>query len=44
MPSALVLVDTNVLVYAEDRSHADKHRAARAWLYRALSDDGGASR
>jgi predicted nucleic acid-binding protein len=32
MPNVLVHVDTNILVYAEDRSHADKHRAARAWL------------
>jgi predicted nucleic acid-binding protein len=32
MPNVLVLVDTNVLVYAEDRGHTDKHRLARAWL------------
>lgn len=33
MPSgSTVFVDTNVLVYAEDRAHADKHRAARQWL------------
>ena len=25
-------VDTNVLIYAYDRSAADKHRAARRWL------------
>ena len=36
MPSAsTVFVDTNVLLYAEDRAHADKHRRARDWL-RAL--------
>lgn len=36
MPSAsTVFVDTNVLLYAEDRAHPDKHRAARDWL-RAL--------
>jgi predicted nucleic acid-binding protein len=27
-----VFVDTNVLVYAEDRAHPDKHLAARRWL------------
>jgi len=33
MPNgSTVFVDTNVLVYAEDRAHADKHRAARQWL------------
>lgn len=33
MPSALtVFVDTNVLVYAEDRADPHKHGAARAWL------------
>ncbi|WP_119354674.1 PIN domain-containing protein [Azohydromonas sediminis] len=33
MPSgSTVFVDTNVLVYAEDRAHPDKHRAARQWL------------
>ncbi len=33
MPSApIVFVDTNVLIYAEDRAHADKHATARAWL------------
>lgn len=36
MPSAsTVFVDTNVLLYAEDKAHADKHRQARDWL-RAL--------
>jgi predicted nucleic acid-binding protein len=36
MPSgSIVFVDTNVLLYAEDLAHADKHRAARDWL-RAL--------
>lgn len=30
-----VFVDTNVLLYAEDRVHPDKHRRARDWL-RAL--------
>lgn len=36
MPNeATVFVDTNVLLYAEDKAHADKHRAARGWL-RAL--------
>ena len=35
LSEATVFVDTNVLIYAEDRAHADKHRAARAWL-RAL--------
>jgi predicted nucleic acid-binding protein len=33
MPSAsTVFVDTNVLIYAEDRADATKHAAARAWL------------
>lgn len=33
MPNvASVFVDTNVLIYAEDRAHADKHRRARAWM------------
>jgi len=33
MPNALtVFVDTNVLLYAEDRAHASKHAAARRWL------------
>ena len=32
LSEATVFVDTNVLIYAEDRAHADKHRAARAWL------------
>lgn len=33
MPSdSTVFVDTNVLLYAEDRAHAGKHDAARAWL------------
>lgn len=33
MPSgSTVFVDTNVLVYAEDRAHPDKHRVARQWL------------
>ncbi len=31
----IVFVDTNVLVYAEDRAHPSKHEAARGWL-RAL--------
>lgn len=36
MPSdSTVFVDTNVLLYAEDRAHADKHQRARDWL-RAL--------
>ena len=36
MPNAsIVFVDTNILLYAEDRAHADKHRQARDWL-RAL--------
>jgi predicted nucleic acid-binding protein len=36
MPSgSIAFVDTNVLLYAEDRSDAAKHAAARAWL-RAL--------
>lgn len=36
MPSAwTVFVDTNVLLYAEDRAFADKHQRARDWL-RAL--------
>ena len=36
MPSgSVVFVDTNVLVYAQDRAMADKHVAARNWL-RAL--------
>lgn len=36
MPSAsIAFVDTNVLLYAEDRAHAAKHAQARAWL-RAL--------
>lgn len=36
MPSAsTVFVDTNVLLYAEDTAHAEKHRSARDWL-RAL--------
>lgn len=36
MPSvSTVFVDTNVLLYAEDTAHAEKHRAARDWL-RAL--------
>jgi predicted nucleic acid-binding protein len=29
--SALVFVDTNVLIYALDRAEPVKHRAARAW-------------
>ena len=33
--TATVFVDTSVLVHAEDRAHADRHVAARAWL-RAL--------
>lgn len=33
MPSALtVFVDTNVLLYSEDRADEAKNRAARAWL------------
>lgn len=33
MPSvSTVFVDTNVLLYAEDRADAGKHAAARAWL------------
>ena len=33
MPSAsTVFVDTNVLLYAEDRANAAKHAAARSWL------------
>lgn len=33
MPTAnFVLVDTNVLLYAEDRADPVKHRLARAWL------------
>ena len=32
LSEATVFVDTNVLIYAEDRAHADKHRAARTWL------------
>ncbi|MBL8349316.1 MAG: PIN domain-containing protein [Burkholderiaceae bacterium] len=33
MPSAsIVFVDTNVLVYSEDRAHLEKHGAARRWL------------
>lgn len=33
MPSgSIVFVDTNVLLYAEDRAHASKHAVARAWL------------
>lgn len=33
MPSAsTVFVDTNVLLYAEDRADATKHAAARRWL------------
>jgi predicted nucleic acid-binding protein len=33
MPSvSTVFVDTNVLLYAEDRAQGDKHRTARAWL------------
>jgi predicted nucleic acid-binding protein len=33
MPNAsIVFVDTNVLLYAEDRADAAKHRAARDWL------------
>lgn len=33
MPAApRVFVDTPVLVHAEDRAHADRHRLARAWL------------
>jgi predicted nucleic acid-binding protein len=36
MPNAsIVFVDTNVLLYAEDRAHEHKHQRARAWL-RAL--------
>ena len=36
MPSDLIVfVDTNVLVYAEDRAHLAKHGVARGWL-RAL--------
>jgi predicted nucleic acid-binding protein len=36
MPSAsTVFVDTNVLLYGEDRAHATKHQVARSWL-RAL--------
>ena len=30
--NAIVFVDTNVLVYAEDRAHLAKHDAARGWL------------
>ena len=33
MPSdSTVFVDTNVLLYSEDRANADKHLAARDWL------------
>jgi predicted nucleic acid-binding protein len=33
MPSAsTVFVDTNVLLYSEDRAHAAKHQVARQWL------------
>ena len=33
MPSEMfVLVDTNVLLYSEDRADISKHQAARAWL------------
>lgn len=33
MPNdSIVFVDTNVLLYAEDAAHADKHRIAREWL------------
>lgn len=33
MPSGcIVFVDTNVLVYAEDRAHPAKHAVARTWL------------
>ncbi len=33
MPSgSIVFVDTNVLLYAEDRAHAGKHAVARTWL------------
>lgn len=33
MPSAwTVFVDTNVLLYAQDRADADKHQAARRWV------------
>lgn len=36
MPNdSIVFVDTNVLVYAEDRAHPAKHAVARGWL-RAL--------
>ena len=33
MPNgSIVFVDTNVLLYAEDRAHATKHAVARTWL------------
>jgi len=32
--TARVFVDTNVLVYARDRTDADKHRRALAWMAR----------
>lgn len=42
MPSATtVFVDTNVLLYAEDQAHADKHRRARLWLRELWLRHGG---
>ncbi len=33
MPNgSIVFVDTNVLLYAEDRAHSGKHAVARTWL------------